>query len=262
MFDHTLEHALAAEESGFSSVWVMDHFWQLPALGGPDEPILEAYTLLGALAARTERVQPRHARHRRHVPQSRAAREDGDDARRDLARPRHPRYRRGLVRRRARGLRLRLPRRGRTARPAGGGGADLPRAAARRTTDVPRPLLPDGRRAQRPETGAARRSADHDRRQRREAHVAPRRAVRRHVQRERGRGDGPPQARRAACPLRRRRPRSGGDHDDPARHARTHRTAPRRPNGYAASSPVSRATSSTSSSRWARPTTSPARSRH
>jgi F420-dependent oxidoreductase-like protein len=57
MFDHTLAHALAAEESGFASVWVMDHFWQLPALGGPDEPILEAYTLLGALAARTERVQ-------------------------------------------------------------------------------------------------------------------------------------------------------------------------------------------------------------
>jgi len=57
MFDRTLELALAAEESGFASVWVMDHFWQLPALGGPDEPILEAYTLLGALAARTERVQ-------------------------------------------------------------------------------------------------------------------------------------------------------------------------------------------------------------
>ena len=57
MFDRTLAHAHAAEESGFSSVWVMDHFWQLPALGGPDEPILEAYTLLGALAARTERVQ-------------------------------------------------------------------------------------------------------------------------------------------------------------------------------------------------------------
>ena len=57
MFDNTLAHALAAESSGFSSVWVMDHFWQLPALGGPDEPILEAYTLLGALAARTERVQ-------------------------------------------------------------------------------------------------------------------------------------------------------------------------------------------------------------
>jgi F420-dependent oxidoreductase-like protein len=57
MFDHTVAHALAADRSGFESLWVMDHFWQLPALGGPDEPILEAYTLLGALAARTERVQ-------------------------------------------------------------------------------------------------------------------------------------------------------------------------------------------------------------
>jgi F420-dependent oxidoreductase-like protein len=57
MFDRTVVHALAAERGGFESVWVMDHFWQLPPLGGPDEPILEAYTLLGALAARTERVQ-------------------------------------------------------------------------------------------------------------------------------------------------------------------------------------------------------------
>jgi len=57
MFDNTVAHAQAAEAGGFESVWVMDHFWQLPALGGPDEPILEAYTLLGALAARTERVQ-------------------------------------------------------------------------------------------------------------------------------------------------------------------------------------------------------------
>ena len=57
MFDHTVAHALAADSSGFESLWVMDHFWQLPALGGPDEPILEAYTLLGALAARTEHVQ-------------------------------------------------------------------------------------------------------------------------------------------------------------------------------------------------------------
>jgi F420-dependent oxidoreductase-like protein len=57
MFDRTVALADAAEASGFESVWVMDHFWQLPALGGPDEPILEAYTLLGALAARTERVK-------------------------------------------------------------------------------------------------------------------------------------------------------------------------------------------------------------
>src|SRR6188474_2953378 len=57
MFDHVVDQARAAEAGGFESVWVMDHFWQLPALGGPDEPILEAYTLLGALAASTESVQ-------------------------------------------------------------------------------------------------------------------------------------------------------------------------------------------------------------
>jgi alkanesulfonate monooxygenase SsuD/methylene tetrahydromethanopterin reductase-like flavin-dependent oxidoreductase (luciferase family) len=49
--------AVAAEDAGFDSVWVMDHFFQLPPLGGPEQPMLEAYTLLGALAARTRRVQ-------------------------------------------------------------------------------------------------------------------------------------------------------------------------------------------------------------
>jgi len=57
MFEHVARLAGAAEDSGFDSVMVMDHFWQLPPLGGPDQPILEAYTLLGALAARTERVK-------------------------------------------------------------------------------------------------------------------------------------------------------------------------------------------------------------
>jgi F420-dependent oxidoreductase-like protein len=36
---------------------VMDHFYQLPTLGSPDQPMLEAYTALGALATATERVQ-------------------------------------------------------------------------------------------------------------------------------------------------------------------------------------------------------------
>ena len=57
LFDHIADLATTAEESGFDSVWVMDHFFQLPPLGGPDQPMLEAYTLLGALAARTRRVQ-------------------------------------------------------------------------------------------------------------------------------------------------------------------------------------------------------------
>src|SRR5215475_15735314 len=57
LFDHIAGLAAAAEEARFDSVWVMDHFFQLPPLGGPGQPMLEAYTLLGALAARTRRVQ-------------------------------------------------------------------------------------------------------------------------------------------------------------------------------------------------------------
>jgi F420-dependent oxidoreductase-like protein len=57
LFDGVLAMATAAEDSGYDSVWVMDHFYQLPAMGGPTQPMLEAYTLLGALAARTARVR-------------------------------------------------------------------------------------------------------------------------------------------------------------------------------------------------------------
>jgi F420-dependent oxidoreductase-like protein len=57
LFEHVAGLATGAEAAGFDSVWVMDHYFQLPPLGGPDQPMLEAYTLLGALAARTERVQ-------------------------------------------------------------------------------------------------------------------------------------------------------------------------------------------------------------
>jgi F420-dependent oxidoreductase-like protein len=48
--------ATAADEAGFSSLWVMDHFYQLPGLGGADDKMLEGYTLLGGLAARTKTV--------------------------------------------------------------------------------------------------------------------------------------------------------------------------------------------------------------
>jgi F420-dependent oxidoreductase-like protein len=35
----------------------MDHFYQLPGIGTPDQPMLEAYTALGALATATDNVQ-------------------------------------------------------------------------------------------------------------------------------------------------------------------------------------------------------------
>jgi F420-dependent oxidoreductase-like protein len=57
LFPTVLAQAREAESAGFDSVFVMDHFYQLPMLGSPDQPMLEAYTALGALATATERLQ-------------------------------------------------------------------------------------------------------------------------------------------------------------------------------------------------------------
>lgn len=57
LFEHIALIATTAEASGFDSVWVMDHFYQLPGLGRPEQPMFEAYTLLSALAARTSTVR-------------------------------------------------------------------------------------------------------------------------------------------------------------------------------------------------------------
>jgi len=57
LFPTVLAQAREAESAGFDSIFVMDHFYQLPMLGTPDQPMLEAYTALGALATATERVQ-------------------------------------------------------------------------------------------------------------------------------------------------------------------------------------------------------------
>jgi F420-dependent oxidoreductase-like protein len=56
LFERIALIAGAAEESGFDSVWVMDHFYQIAMVGPRRDPMLEAYTLLGALAARTRSV--------------------------------------------------------------------------------------------------------------------------------------------------------------------------------------------------------------
>jgi F420-dependent oxidoreductase-like protein len=57
LFERIATIATTAEASGFDSVWVMDHFYQLPMLGQPNQEMFEAYTLLTALAARTSRVR-------------------------------------------------------------------------------------------------------------------------------------------------------------------------------------------------------------
>jgi F420-dependent oxidoreductase-like protein len=55
--DRLRDFAEAADTSGCSSLWVMDHLMQLPPLGGPTATILEGYVTLGALAAVTKRVE-------------------------------------------------------------------------------------------------------------------------------------------------------------------------------------------------------------
>ena len=49
--------AAAAEDAGFSKLSVMDHVWQIGPVGPPELDMLEAYTALGFLAAKTERIE-------------------------------------------------------------------------------------------------------------------------------------------------------------------------------------------------------------
>lgn len=49
--------ARVAEDGGFDRVSVMDHLWQIEHVGPPENEMLEAYTTLGYLAGKTERVK-------------------------------------------------------------------------------------------------------------------------------------------------------------------------------------------------------------
>lgn len=49
--------ARTAEDAGFASLWVMDHFFQIRGVGSVEEPMLEGYSALSYVAAVTERVK-------------------------------------------------------------------------------------------------------------------------------------------------------------------------------------------------------------
>ncbi|AGL17723.1 LLM class F420-dependent oxidoreductase [Actinoplanes sp. N902-109] len=57
LFDTVAAQAKEAEAAGFDTVLLMDHFYQLPGINTPENPMLEAYTTLGALASATSSVQ-------------------------------------------------------------------------------------------------------------------------------------------------------------------------------------------------------------
>ena len=54
IFERLSAAAVTAEQSGFDTLFVMDHFWQLAMIGPPELPMMEGYLTLAALAARTE----------------------------------------------------------------------------------------------------------------------------------------------------------------------------------------------------------------
>jgi F420-dependent oxidoreductase-like protein len=57
LFDQVVGLARSAESAGFEQVTVMDHFYQIAVVGKEEEPMLEGYTTLAALARETSRVR-------------------------------------------------------------------------------------------------------------------------------------------------------------------------------------------------------------
>ena len=191
--------------------------------------MLDSYTLLGALAARTSTGAARHHGDRRHLPQPGAPGQDRDDARRHQRGPGHPRHRRRLVRRRARGLWASTSRRPGERLDRLEEALQICRAMfteeapsfdgtyyrIHEARNVPPPVQPGG-----PPIlvggGGEKRT------------LRPGGAVRRHVQHLRRSRHRRPQGRGPARPLRGRRPRPVRGHGQPAEHARAHRRRRRR----------------------------------
>ena len=55
--DDLAKIAVEAERLGFTKLSVMDHVWQIGVLGPPEHEMLEAYTTLGYLAAKTSKIK-------------------------------------------------------------------------------------------------------------------------------------------------------------------------------------------------------------
>ena len=260
IFGHVVELAKTAEHNGFESIWVMDHFYQLPALGGGTQPMLEAYTLLGALAAVTSRARlgtlVTGVTYRNPAMLAKQVTTldviSGGRAILGIGAAWHDTEHEAM-------------------------GFDFPPVKERMdrleeavqicramfTQETPTfdgTLLPRARGAQRAASDPTGRPADHDRWERREAHVEARRAVRRPVQHHRRRRDDPAQARCAARALRERRTRSVGDHRDAPRDVAAHQLGGRRRRRRATSSRRPRAPRPRPASTSARSTRSSTRS--
>ena len=57
LIESVVDRALLVEDAGFSWFSVMDHLWQIPAVGHTDEPFFDAYTVLPAVATATDEIE-------------------------------------------------------------------------------------------------------------------------------------------------------------------------------------------------------------
>ena len=176
-----------ADDLGFDSIWVMDHFFQIRGVGQVEEPMLEGLTTLGFMAAQHVARPAGADGRRRPLPRARAVGQGRDDARRAVGRPGLARHRGGLERARVARARVPVP----AARATGSRCSRRRCRSATRCSraSAAREAAFDGRQFQAerllnsPAVALAAAGADHGRRRRREEDAAPRGAVRRRVQR-------------------------------------------------------------------------------
>ena len=93
--------ARTADDAGFEYIAVMDHFFQIAAVGPAEKEMLEGYTTLGYLAACTSRAALLTLVTGRDLPGARHPRQDRHHARRAVERPGVARHRRGAGTRRS-----------------------------------------------------------------------------------------------------------------------------------------------------------------
>ena len=184
----------------------MDHWFQMEHFATAHDPMLEGYSVLSFVAAKTERLRlgllVTGVTYRHPGP----ARQDRHHARRAVRRPGDARHRRGLVRARAPRARRAVPAGGRAVRAARGGHPDLRADVERQRRPVRGQALPARRDDLRAAPDPVAAPADPDRRRRREEDAAARREVRRRLQPVRHVGGRRrAQARGAARALRRAR---------------------------------------------------------
>ena len=203
IFEAVKAKALWAEIHGFTWFSVMDHLIQIGNVGAPDEPFMEGWTVLSALAAVTSRIRLATLatsvgyRNPAHLAKIAA----GVDL---ISRGRltfgfgagwhEPEYRQ---------YGWDFPTKARSAHPADGGSrAAHPRDVDRETHDISRQVFPGRGRDPGTQACAAAAAADHDRRRWRAAHVACGRPSCRRLQRRWQSRRSATQIRGASRPLR------------------------------------------------------------